>query len=88
MTKSPLFVSALVAGLREEALADRVMHFWGRIIALREVTNQVFTPDPPFQTVGSEDGNTYRQKCLHVSEQWEEWLTSMKSAMQAESFHP
>lgn len=76
MTKSPLFASALVAGLRDEALADRDIHFWGRIIALREVTNQSFTPNPPFQAVGSEDGDAYRQKCLNLSEQWEEWLAS------------
>ncbi|MHB1955525.1 MAG: S8 family serine peptidase [Sulfobacillus sp.] len=76
MTKSRVFVPALVAGLRAEVLADRDIHFWGRIIALREATNQSFTPCPPFQAVGHEDGNTYRKKCLNVSEQWEEWLTS------------
>lgn len=76
ITKLPLFVSPLVTGLRKEALADRDIHFWGRIISLRQVTNQFFDPEPPFQMVECGNSNVHRQRCLKLAEQWEEWHKS------------
>lgn len=75
MTKLPSFISALVMGLRRDSLADHDIHFRARIIALKEVTDHSFSPDPPFQIIDS-DKEVHRQRCLNLSDQWENWLKS------------
>ncbi|MBP1989510.1 S8 family serine peptidase [Paenibacillus eucommiae] len=75
MTKLSSFTSALVMGLRRDSLANLDIHFWGRIIALKEVTNHSFNPDPPFQIIDS-DMEMHSQRRFNLSEQWENWLKS------------
>jgi hypothetical protein len=86
MTKLSLFVSALVTGLRNEAVEDRDIHFWGRILSLRQVTNQFFMPDPPFQMVECGDSDVHRQRRLKLTERWEEWLQSSEHESNSENF--
>lgn len=75
MTKLPSFISALIMGLRKDCLADLDVHFWARIIALKEVTDHSFNLDPPFQIVDA-DKKVNRRRYLNLSDQWENWLKS------------